>query len=327
MRTIKLLAVCLFFSTLRLSAQVAPADTSKYYNFHINYWFNTHHFLWLEAFMNLEKDSTLVTEELSKKDREIWNEAVNYYKENLVEKDLRTDDYMDSYKKWVINQEEELQKIPEQFSEHMNKLQQVSPVYKKYFWPTHLKSCQKVLNDNLAIIRAIESDYVDQITTLTRQFWEFEKIRVDLTFVAKADKWNIRNRPYTSLFPTHVVMNAMGENAVPGNWIELLFHESAHHLILPNHYFVGGTINDYVEADEVRPPRQLWHAYLFYFTGQVTKQLLNAHGVDYEITYMERYGVFSRYFPLFEQHLKPYLKREVTLTQATEMFVKALNAK
>lgn len=327
MKPARLLLICLILLPLNAAAQMAPTDTTKYYDFHINYWFNAHHFLWLESFMNLEKDSTLVTEKLSKKDRVIWDEAVNYYKENLTEKDLRTSDYMDGFKKWMRTWRKTFGPIPEAYKPHMDVLMAVDPVYEKYFWPRHLAACQKVLDDNIAIIRAIESDYVDQITTLTRQFWEFEKIRVDITYVAKASKWNLRNRPYTSLFPTHVVMNAVGENAVPGNWIELLFHESAHHLILPSTYFVGGTINDYLEVNDLQPPRQLWHAYIFYFTGQISKQLLNAHGIEYEATYMERNGVFSRYFPLLEQHLKPYLRREVTLPDATAAFISALNAK
>lgn len=323
-----LLAVSLLFFVPKLYAQYpTPDDTSKYYEFHINYWFNAHHFLWLEAFMNTEKDSTLVTEKLSKNDTKDWVTAVNYYKETLVQKDLRSNDYMSSFKKWIITQDETPGEIPEAFQEHMEVLQAVQPVYQRNFWPKQQRACQKVLADNLELLRAVESRYVDQITTLTRQFWEFTKIRVDLTYVAKASKWNLRNRPYTSLFPTHVVMNSVGENKVRGNWVELLFHESAHHLILPGSYFVSGTINDYVEASGIKAPRQLWHAYLFYFTGQIAKELLVSEGIAYPITYMERNRVFSRYFPLLEKHLTPYINRKITLAEATSSFITELNSK
>ncbi|MEO9851652.1 MAG: hypothetical protein ABJH72_11250 [Reichenbachiella sp.] len=327
MKSISLTLFNLLLLSSILSAQSpAPSDTSKYYEFHINYWINAHHFLWLEAFMNVEKDSTLVTHRLQKKDLKIWIETLNYYKKNLVQEDLRSSDYMSNFKEWIITQDESLDdNIPETFQSHVAMLQSVHPVYQKYFWPEHQSVCQSVIADNISLLRKVESDYVDQITTLTRQFWEFTKIRVDLTYVAKASKWNLRNRPYTSLFPTHVVMNAVGENKVQGNWIELLFHESAHHLILPGSYFVGGTINDYAESKNIKPPRQLWHAYLFYFTGQIAKNLLNAEGIDYPVTYMERNRVFSKYFPLLEKHLTPYMNREATLAEATSIFIREYN--
>ena len=116
-------------------------------------------------------------------------------------------------------------------------------------------------------------------------------------------------------------MNALGENKVKGNWLELLYHESAHHLILGSSYFVGGTIKDLTEVMKVKTPRQLGHAYLFYFTGQLTKQLLAKNNIDYPATYMERNGVFSRYFPLLEKHLTLYMDREITLVEATKRII------
>lgn len=322
MKTITLILATLVILSSESIAQSPPAeDSTKYYEFHINYWFNAHHFLWLEAFMNVEKDSTLLLEKLPKKDLQIWKEATAYYKNNLVQEDLRMSDYMSSFKTWILNQTENFDEIPEDFRTHVAILQSVNPIYKKYFWPGHKKTCEAVLNSNIELLRSIESDYVDRITELTRQYWEFKKIRVDITYVAKANKWNLRNRPYTSVFPTHVVMNAIGENHIKGNWIELLFHESAHHLILPNSYFVSGTINDHIEVHQIKAPRQLWHAYLFYFTGQVARQLLQQQGIDYPTTYMERNRVFSNYLLLLKKHLTPYMDRKITLAEATSLFI------
>ncbi|MDX1406606.1 MAG: hypothetical protein R3330_00690, partial [Saprospiraceae bacterium] len=176
----------------------------------------------------------------------------------------------------------------------------------------------------LDLIRRTEEQFVEQVTALTRQFWQFDPLHVDITYVAKATEWNLRNRPYTTIFPTHVVMNAIGENHVRGNWLELLYHESAHHLILTTSYFVGGTIRDVAETMGVRPPRQLGHAYLFYFTGVLTQNILGQEQIPYPETYMERNGTFGRYLPALQTHLTPYIERKLTLAEATRRIILAL---
>lgn len=103
-----------------------------------------------------------------------------------------------------------------------------------------------------------------------------------------------------------------------------MYHESAHHLILSESYFVGVTIADICEAKSINRPRQLGHSYLFYFTGQVTKSLLEQEGVVYPDIYMVRNKVFSRYYPLLDQYLRSYMDRKITLGQATEKIIEGL---
>lgn len=319
-----LFAITLWLIGYSSFAQSSYKDTTQYYSFQINYWFNLHHFLWLESFMNVNVDSTLINQELPPDSREKLDQALNYYRENLADLDLRTSDYMTEFKHWITTQGKELPTVPAKFQPHTDALEEVSGVYEQYYWPTHEAACKKVLEDNISLIRQTEEEFVDGIKKLTRQFWQFEKLKVDISYYGKVTTWNLRVRPYTSIFPTHVVMNAFGENEVKGNWVELLYHESAHHLILGSSYFVGGTITDVAETMNVKPPRQLGHSYLFYFTGELTKQLLNEAGVAYDSTYMERNSVFSAYYPSLDKYLKPYMNREITLTEATRKIIEDL---
>lgn len=318
--------VILMFSIGSASAQedYVYQDTTKYYSFSINYWFNLHHFLWLESFLQVNSDSSIIQQKLPVKAQQSLKVAIDYYRENLANEDLRESEYMTAFKGWITMQRKSISSIPAEFREHMHILQKVSSTYEEYFWDSHKGACLGVLNENIELILMTEEEFVESITKLTRQFWQFEKLNVDITFVAKATKYNLRNRPYTTIFPTHVVMNAVGENDVRGNWLELLYHESAHHLILSRSYFVGGTIRDLCEIMEMKPPRQLDHAYLFYFTGILAQQLLQQEGIDYPLTYMVRNKVFSKYYPLLEKHLTPYINREITLADATKRIVSKL---
>ncbi|MEP1033036.1 hypothetical protein [Ekhidna sp.] len=319
-----ILSISALIICTQLFAQNTFRDSTKYYSFQVNYWFNLHHFLHLEAFINVNEDSTIIARKLPSNAQSKLDVAISYYKENLADQDLRTSDYLTEFKQWITKQEKTLDDIPSQFQSHIEVLQAVSDVYQKEFWPVHEKACKKVLEENIELIRKTEEKFVDRITTLTRQFWQREKLNVDISYVGKVTKWNLRNRPYTSIFPTHVVMNAIGENEIKGNWIELLYHESAHHLILSNSYFIGGTIKDLTETMNVKSPRQLGHSYLFYFTGQLTKQLLAELGVFYESIYMERNGVFSSYYPFLDIHLRDYMDRKITLVEATQRMIKEL---
>ena len=318
--TIAILSFC-----YQSHAQVDYQDSTKYYSFEVNYWFNLHHFLWLESFMNANEDSTIIEQNLPQNSKLIWSHAVNFYKKELVDLDLRTSDYMTEFKHWITKRDKQIEHIPPKFERHMSVLKDVSNIYKDHFWPTHKSTCINVLEENIQLIRQTEEKFVDSITFLTRQFWQFEKLQVDITYVAKSSKWNLRNRPYTTIFPTHVVMNAIGENQVKGNWIELLYHESAHHLILGRSYFIGGTISDVTEIMNIKSPRQLGHSYLFYLTGEVTKGLLNEAGLPYDKTYMERNNVFLRYHNSLGKYLQEYMDRKTTLSEATEKIIIDIN--
>ncbi len=119
-KVISLFALIAIFSTNILSQnKIELIDTTKYYAFHINYWFNMHHFLWIEAFMNTEGDSSLIKIELSNTDKIKLDAALNYYKERLVNKDLRVSDYMTGFKKWITNDDSNFSSIPGEFREHM----------------------------------------------------------------------------------------------------------------------------------------------------------------------------------------------------------------
>lgn len=303
---------------------IQHSDTTEYYSFEINYWFNMHNFLWLESFLRKEFDSTMVDFKLKKKTSADLDAAIEYYHLGLVDEDLRMSDYMTSFKEWITSNPDKSD-VPDSLQEHFEVLQKFSGTYENVFWPKHRQSCETALNENIDLIRKFESEFVDRLSQLTRQFWQEGRVKVDIVYVAKASKWNLRNRPYTSIFPTHVVMNAYGDNDVPGNWLELLFHESAHNMILTRDYFVGGTIMDVASVMKVKPPRQLWHAYLFYFTGYLAKDMLEKAGIDYPETYMKRNKVFGRYHNLLDRHLIPYINREITLATATERFITELN--
>ena len=186
-KTKSLLTVIFFgISFFNSNGQVYEKFSTQAYEFEINYWLNLHHFLWMESFMNVKKDSSVVNIKLSPADKMILNEALLYYRENLAKRSPKSDNYMSEFKTWITTKGKYLEQIPHKFLQHIAVLKDVSEVYKTSFWPLHSGTCKKVIRDNLELIISTEERFVKQITKLTRQFWQFEKIKVDVTYYGMA---------------------------------------------------------------------------------------------------------------------------------------------
>ena len=302
-----------------------PIAKTKRFEFHSHFWFNMHHFLQHVAFTTKRTksrsfaDQTLAS--VNKHDRVILQAAVDYYSKNLADKDLRTSRYMSDFRKWIVTQPKAVVSFkgaPKQFRAHLSKLAAARTAYLVGFWKEHDTRNRNIVRNYLALIRSTETEVSGRLSMLTRRFWQSRPIRVDVVKHAKGVVFNSRERPYTSLGPTHVVMNSSdGADKPTGTWLELLYHESSHHLIFGNSGFVGGTIRDVAESSKQKSLRSLWHAYLFYFSGVVTKDAIAKQGVtDYQI-YMKTFNVFSAYYKHLPKNLDPYIKRRKTLADAT----------
>jgi len=320
-----------FAKTKTASNPPGHIGESDHYKFYSHFWFNMHHLFHQEA-INLEvakksKIPASVWNRLPARDKEQLKKAVSYYRKNLLDKDLRFSDYMTEFKKWILVQDPNtLSSIPEKFKEHASHLQKVEKLYRKAFWRSHDSSNKNILNNNSKLIKNTERGVVKKLSDLTKQPWQKDKIRVDITFYGKSTRRNMRNLPYTSLEPTHVVMPSAGKIDDPaGNWLELLYHESSHNLIGSRSGFVGGTIVDVAEASGEKPLRNLWHAYLFYFSGIVTRDALKTQGIENYKLYMIRRNVFSSYIPHLKKHLPSYVNHESTLKDVTESIFRDFN--
>ncbi|MEM7374518.1 MAG: hypothetical protein AAF587_38355 [Bacteroidota bacterium] len=297
------------------------------YEFYAPYWFNLHHFLQYEALLRSVVDSSIISkatlQHMSSTEKAALEAAISYYQEHLVEKNLRSNPYQSAFKQWIVHQDSmQLENIPPEFRHHCEHLQKVTEGYRNHFWNTHRQSIRTRLRDNLQLINDTEEKAVDRLTELTRSYWKEGNIRVDICYYGSASAYNLRPRPYTTLSPVHVVMNAMPSTDIPhGSWLELLYHESSHHLISSKAGFVAGSIGDASGFPNQKAPRDLWHAYLFYFSGVVTQDLLHEQGItDYSL-YMVRKRVFSSYFPHLQAHLPAYMRFEDSLYEVSKRII------
>jgi hypothetical protein len=103
---------------------------------------------------------------------------------------------------------------------------------------------------------------------------------------------------------------------------ESVFHEASHALVDP----VEKAFDREAQAAAKQLP-DLWHAALFYLTGEVVRQALAERGVAY-VPYVYANGLFERAWPQMreplEQSWRPYVDGQVALDAAVRQVVAAV---
>lgn len=180
-----------FGQTSIKSNQKALIGESEGFKFYSHFWFNMHHFFQYEALtQKVTKKSKVpqkLRDSLSNSDKEKLNKVIKFYQENMIDKDLRTSDYMSDFRLWIITQDKDtFSNVPDRFKTHISQLQSVKKIYTDTFWKEHHSSNKQVLNDNLKLIKNTEVAVAKKLSELTRARWQKEKIRIDIVLYAKS---------------------------------------------------------------------------------------------------------------------------------------------
>lgn len=290
---------------------------------HSAFWPNLHHLLWAEAWARRPQSEekaagTLpepLTAELTAEERRAWDAAVSYYDEEIA--DLHPLFEMRSIRKAMIAAGTDLSATGLEPA-HREVLVRAAPVYRKYWWPAHDSANRTWVIDSLSKVAALTPAVPERLARLYGMPWFTSAVRVDVVRVAS------REGAFTSIDPAPAHITIASSAPAGQGWMaaEILFHESSHALAFP-------LMDDF--AAELRTQRKrsrhLWHAALFYLTGEVVRQALAQRGVAYE-PYLYNTGLFDRAWPELrtpiETHWKPYVNGEVPRDVAIRNVVRAV---
>jgi hypothetical protein len=144
--------------------------------------------------------------------------------------------------------------------------------------------------------------------------WPEAPIRVDVScFAGPVGAYTVSGPPHTTVSSCDPAY--AGEAA-----LEMIFHEASHLLVEP----IEQAIDAAAKARGREPPRQLWHAVLFYSTGAIVKRRLGDAYVPYAYAngLWER-GPFSGFEPALRAHWQPHLDGAVDRDHAIATLVDA----
>jgi len=369
---ILLLAAIAFFA--RPLAAASQVDSGygplPVFELHSGFWINLHHTLYQEARQRrnavapgADSKSTKSARPtlqiapgakvaLSGAEQRAWDEAVSYYAANYADKDLLFGTELILLKNQLGDFEtcDELSGIKKKSCDAglppalTRILEAAAPVYRAHRWPADDRANRAWIKKVAPLVREQGVGLSHRLADIYQTRWPTEKIRVD---VARYANWA---GAYTTLDPLRVTIASTDPRNQGAAALEVLFHEASHGIATP----VEQAIVRECRQREKPIPRDLWHALIFYTTGEVIKPVMDAQadlpkddapaggsggngmpdtgsrgsqGGEYT-PYAKRERLYDRgwesYLKLLTQYWQPYLEGRATFDDAIAHMVSAL---
>ncbi len=336
------------------------------FEFHSGFWINLHHFLYQQARLRKPtlqgvlrpapqaegtgaKDPATgtnsislgtssgsgqaPTDSLTEEERQSWAAALDYYAGNLSGRDLLVNGDMVQIK----NRLAELETCPDLSgpaspqcvsglrAELVAVLEGAAPVYRARWWAEHDRANRSWITSVAPLVRQMGGRLAQQLAAVYQADWPAGRLRVDVTFYAGPFG------AYTSLDPVHLTISSTDPRNQGPAALEVLFHEASHAL--------AGAVRDTIIREcrqRGKPiPRDLWHALLFYTTGEIVKRALakdlsvpDAPARGNYRPYAYKFGLYTRgwqnYQRVLERYWQPYLDGKADFDAAVARLVSAL---
>src|ERR1700722_4930668 len=296
LRSILLLALLL--SLLAVAAGAKPQSDSMFgplpvFEFHSGFWINLHHMLYREARERVSPSehpqpgkyahsvvdlSTSPRPVLTPAEQRAWDDAVNFYAANYARHDLVFSNDLILLKNQLGDFEDcdELSGARKKTCDAglrpniTHGLEGAAVVYRAHYWRNDDRANGRWIADVAPLIRGQGVGISERLASAYQTKWPKPKIRVDVS--AYAD-WS---GAYTTLDPLRVTISSLDPRNQDTAALEVLFHEASHGIAQP----VEQAIIRECRQREKPIPRDLWHALIFYTTGEVIKPVMSTTTTD-----------------------------------------------
>ena len=151
-----------------------------------------------------------------------------------------------------------------------------------------------------------------------------KKIRVDVVSYG----WEFGAYTVGDGEAVHAVIQSTDPGSQGFAALEALMHEPSHGIVEPDKGAIGADLSRAAADLKMKPPYNLWHALLFYTSGELTRRALAARGVP-AYTPVIQIGFFDRQFKgfrdAFDAHWRPWLDGKTTREEAMRQIVLAVS--
>jgi hypothetical protein len=308
------------------------------FELHSGFWINLHHTLYQQARQQRDEQngrpSAAPSSRLSDAERRIWDAAVAYYAANFANKDLlfstelillknQLEDFQDCDELSGVQKKTCDAGLPAKITQVLDS---AAPVYRTYWWTEHDRANRKWIAGVAPLVRSRGLELAERLAEIYQTKWPAEKIRVDVSSYANL------TGAYTTLDPLRVTISSTDPRNQGSAALEVLFHEASHGIAEP----VQAAIARECRQRDKPIPRDLWHALIFYTTGEVIRPVMTLTGAVAEggaqsaayTPYAVREGLYTRgwdaYLRLLTTFWQPYLDGKSTFDDAIARMVSAL---
>lgn len=345
------------FSLTAARAGANPQSGSTYgplpvFELHSGFWINLHHTLYHEARLRTAaaspdktgktsgpalKTSLDAKSAFTAAEQKAWDDAVAYYVTNYADKDLLFTTELIQLKNQLGDFEDcdELSGRNKRFCDAglppklAQALEAAAPVYRAHLWPDHDRANRRWIMRVSPLVIEQGVGLSERLADIYETRWPRQKIRVDVTAYANSAG------AYTTRDPLRVTIASLDARNQGAEALEVLFHEASHGIAEP---VQDAIIRECRQRDKAIP-RDLWHALIFYTTGEVIRPVLASSeatpaGQDSRVPgagytpYAIREGLYQRgwnsYLDVLQRFWQPYLEGRATFSDAIARMVSSL---
>ena len=289
-----------------------------------NFWVNLHHVLYQQARLRTQRPivrsqdagkkedrAELSLESLTESERRDWNSAIDEYEVKLAPRDLLFAEDM------VLMNNRLSEMGPEQSAEATGflpgvvaALAKAAPIYQAHWWKEDDRANRLWIDAVAPLVEELGAKISRQLSAIYHAPWPKGAIHVDVCVYAGVFGG------YTTLDPLHITVSSRDRRNQGLAGFELLFHEASHGLADP----VREAIDREFIARSKPIPRDLWHALLFYTTGEVVRGMLAGSGHDSYKPYAQENHLYERDWQTYQKALdrdwQPYIENRSDFSTA-----------
>jgi hypothetical protein len=315
----------------------AGPESEAGFDLHSGFWMNLHHFLYQQARLRGQADKSLPHPRggspdhpvdlgtLSTAERAAWTGALDYYAGSLAKHDLLFGQGMIEIKNRLAAAEGKPNLEGAGLDPALRTaLERAAPVYRARWWAEHDRANRAWIRGARPLLKRYAPRLSERVAAAFRAPWPPAPIRVDVTIYAN---WS---GAYTTVEPLHETVSSLSAGNEGDAALEMLFHEPSHALVSPRKGPVAEALGRAFGARGKPVPRDLWHAVLFFTTGELARRALEEGGVKGYSPYAYKNGLYARstewdtFRRALEAHWLPYLDGKADFDTAVDRVAGAL---
>ena len=260
-----------------------------------NFWVSLH-----QTMLDAAQNGKALEATMTMDERSAWNNAVHEYRIRFYERSPIFDDELVKIND-ALSFAGELP--PEGFAEVVTKaLLSAAPVYRKHRWANDERTNQFWKSVAEGMLRDTGEELVREHERIYGAQFP-NRIRVDVSPTAG------HFGAYTTLSSSgfvHVTISSRDPNYQGYAALEMLLHEASHAIVGPNTGAIGSEIQNVARNNGMLAPRELWHAILFYTSGELARRVLRERGITDYVPFLYKQSMFDRGFQAFKEPLETF---------------------
>jgi hypothetical protein len=264
--------------------------TAEPFEFHSGLWANLHHFLYLQA-LPPQSSRPPRLPAMSASEKKIWDGAVAFYREHMVQRDFVSDDQLRQIDSYLATMENASAIGGEIIGSDVSTvLTLAAPVYQRYWWPQHDAANRFWIKMAQPLLASLAGQMRAQLSTAYASEWPAKLIRVDIVVYAN---WGGAYTNIDDSDQVHTTLSSQDSGNQGFAALETLFHEASHGIVNGKTGKLGEAIQAQAKAHGIPVPDQLWHALIFYTVGEFARRDLERVGVDQYEPYADKKGLWA----------------------------------